>query len=105
MATVSIEPVASAASAAREKHRLPAAAAVALIVEAAILALAWFAIQHKSAEPPPERAPTLLSLTSEPVPPAPKPEPPHPVVQPPKPHVVQPHRRRRRRPRPRPRRP
>lgn len=90
MATVSI------VRSAHEKHRLPAAAVIALAVEAAILALAWSLLQHKSAEPPQERPPVLLSLTSEPpprpAPPAPKPEPPHPVVQP-RPKVVQPVRR------------
>ncbi|WP_296650752.1 energy transducer TonB [Paraburkholderia sp.] len=76
------------------KHRLPASAAVALVVEMAILALAWSILRHKSAEPPRERPPTMLSLTStpapKPAPPVPRPQPPRPVVQPPRPHAVRP---------------
>ncbi len=87
----------STARLAPEKHRLYAAAAIALVVEAALLASAWCMLRQNSAVPPPERPPILLSLTSAPapqpapaVPPVPKPQMPHPAVQPPEPRETPP---------------
>jgi periplasmic protein TonB len=90
----------STARLAPQKHRLYAAAAIALAVEAALLAGAWCMLRQKSVEPPPDRPPTLLSLTNAPAPqpapvapPVPKPQAVHPAVQPPKPHETPPVRR------------
>ncbi|WP_395062217.1 TonB family protein [Paraburkholderia silvatlantica] len=87
----------STARLAPEKRRLYGAAAIALIVEMALLAGAWSMLRQKSAEPPPKQPPTLLSLASVPAPqpapaaaPMPKPQAPHPQVQPPRPHVAPP---------------
>ncbi|KXU82345.1 hypothetical protein CI15_32890 [Paraburkholderia monticola] len=87
----------STARLAPETRRLYGAAAVALIVEMALLAGAWSMLRQKNAEPPPERPPTLLSLASVPAPqpataapPVPKPLAPHPQVQPPRPHEAPP---------------
>ncbi|MBB2929277.1 TonB family protein [Paraburkholderia silvatlantica] len=87
----------STARLAPEKRRLYGAAAVALIVEMALLAGAWSMLRQKSAEPPPKQPPTLLSLASVPAPqpapaapPVPKPQAPHPQVQRPQPHAAPP---------------
>ncbi|WP_084168702.1 TonB family protein [Paraburkholderia acidipaludis] len=81
----------STASVMSEERRLYTAAGVALVVELALLGLGWAMLGHKSATPPPERPPTLLSLTSAPAPhpAAPTPAPPTPKPPPP---VPQPHR-------------
>jgi periplasmic protein TonB len=84
MATLSTAPVVS------ETRRLYTAAGVALGVELVLLGIGWALLGHKSVAPPPERPPTLLSLTSAPAPhpapvaaPAPPtPKPPPPVPQP-----------------------
>lgn len=97
MATLSTARTAHIAHHAPEQQRLFAAAAIALIVELALLAGIWSMLRHKSAEPPPVQPPTLLSLTDAPAPqpapaapPVPKPQTPHPVVQPPRPRVTTP---------------
>jgi periplasmic protein TonB len=81
-----------------EARRLYQAAGVALVVELMLLGGGWVLLGHKSVAPPPERPPTMLSLTSAPAPLAapapPKPAPPTPRPHPPVPlqpqHRVEP---------------
>ncbi|WP_321886465.1 TonB family protein [Paraburkholderia bannensis] len=73
MATVPMIPMQRVASG---RLRLAGAAAMALCVEAALMAGVWAVLAHRSAPPlPPERKPTMLSIASVAAP-APTPSPP-----------------------------